>query len=174
MDKSQLVTIAVTAIITAFIKEIAGALLLISKNFATSTTVREKIAAALTPNKIVATINLVLLLFCAWNVYGYVSSPVAVDRFAVFNIAYFTGLAILSIARIDMILMIHSESTLQTRLLPARIRLEIARLEKELKEAADEKEYNDALEKLKTILERPLPEADKKSLPPKPPDNVQQ
>jgi hypothetical protein len=51
MDNSQLVTIAVTAIITAFVKEIAGALFSISKNFASSTTVREKIKTALTPNK---------------------------------------------------------------------------------------------------------------------------
>lgn len=154
MDNSQLVTIAVTAIITALAREIAGALSSLFKNTATNTTIRQKIKAALTVNKIVATINLLLMFYSGWQVYKYASSPAPVDRFAVFNIAYFTGMAVLAIARIDMILMIHTESVFQSRRLPAQMRQEIATLEREQKDAAEVKAYNEALEQLKETLGR--------------------
>lgn len=154
MDNSQLVTIAVTAIITAFAREIAGALSSVFKNTATNTTIREKIKAALTVNKIVATINLLLALYSGWQVYKYASSSAPVDRFAVFNIAYFTGLAVLSLARICMILMIHTNGLLQSSALPAQIRQEIAKVKQEQKDAAEVKAYNDAVEQLKETLER--------------------
>ena len=177
MDNSQLVTIAVTAIITALAREIAGAVSSVFKNTATNTTIRQKIKAALTVNKIVATINLLLALYSGWQVYRSASSSAPVDRAAVFNIAYFTGLAALSLARIDIILMIHTERVLQSRRLPAQIRQEIAILEREQKAAAEAKALDEAWEQLRETVERSkkyLGDENRKTLPPEPPDNVQQ
>jgi hypothetical protein len=103
----------------------------------------------------------------------YSSAPL--DRFAVFNIAYFTGLAVLSLARIDMVMLIHNESTSQLRLLPARIRLEIARLEKEQHDAAQAEALSEAWERLDEAVKRSKDylDKDRKTLPPEPPENPQ-
>lgn len=76
-----------------------------------------------------------------------------------------------------MLIMIHGESTSQLRLLPARILLEIAKLEREQKDAAEVKEYNEALDELRATIERSkkyLSEADEETLPPKPSDDIRQ
>ncbi len=115
MDKSQLVTIAVTAIITAFVKEIAGWLLSIAKNFAINETVKAKIKTAFTLNKITAITNLLIMVFCSWKVFGYVYSSDPVDRFAVFNIAFYTCAGIANLLRLELQLALHIEHLKQLR-----------------------------------------------------------
>lgn len=165
MDTSQLVTIAVTAIITAFVKEIVGWFVSIVKNFASSTTIRTKIKTALTVNKVTAIVNLTLIGFCSWRVYYYVTLPYTLDGFSVFNIAYFTCAAFANLLRLEI----------QTAMFAERLRREKdqrAQIEHEmnLKHIAQLQPLGEALKKLNEKINEPFPESRPKALPDKLPD----
>lgn len=143
MDSTQLVTIAVTAIITAFVKEIVGWFASRVKNLAINTTVREKIKKAFTVNRIVAIINLLLMLFASSEVYKYVYSPNPVDRFAIFNIAFYTCAAFANLLRLEIQVALFYE-------ISQRDKIQRALIEREMDErhAAELKPLDDAIERL--------------------------
>ena len=115
MDKSQLVTIAVTAIITAFAKEIATWLSSIVKNLSTSNTIKAKLKSALTPNKITVAFNLALIAFFSRELYNLVTSPEPITRVSAFLIAMYTGYAILSVTRLETLMTLHTEKLIAAR-----------------------------------------------------------
>lgn len=176
MDTRQLVTIAVTAIITAFVKEIAGWLLSIAKNFAINTTIKAKIKKAFTLNKITAVVNFVIMAFCLSEVYRAVYSSEPVDRFTILKIAFYTCAGFANLLRLEIQLALHTEHMKQLRREEqiAAQELQIAKQRAESLKPLFEK-----ADQLIASTRRSLSEdKEVKSLPykakPLPPDDVQQ
>jgi hypothetical protein len=136
MDKSQLVTIAVTAIITAFAKEIATWLSSIVKNLSTNSTIKAKIKSALTINKIMVVFNLALIAFFAREVYKVVVSPDPVDRFSAFLIAYYTCFAFLCFTRLETLMSLYTDKLIAARKRDTEL-IELQAILDKLKEATD-------------------------------------
>jgi hypothetical protein len=134
MDKSQLVTIAVTVIITAFVKEMVGWLFSRAKKLAINATVRAKIKRAFTINRVIAIVNLILIVFCCERVYHHVNSSAPLDRISVFTIAIYTTSAVANLLRLEIQMAISTERSTQENVRALR---DLERAKDELKAAQE-------------------------------------
>ena len=90
MDKGQLVTIVVTAIISAFAREIVSGLFSLVKKLSAKSTLTAKLRQVFTFDTINILLEIMVLLSNCWQLYERVSDPSPVTRQAVFHISFWT------------------------------------------------------------------------------------
>jgi hypothetical protein len=100
----MLITIVVTAMITAFVKEIVVGLLSLLKKFIKNKAITAKLRKAITINKIMFVVNLGLMVYFFWKAAASLSDPSPVTRAYVFDTASSLALAAISLVRIEMII----------------------------------------------------------------------
>jgi hypothetical protein len=88
MDSKTLITIVVTAIIAAFVKEIVASLLPVVKKPFKNSTITAKLRNAITANRVFTVSNLGLLAWVGWRVFKFIADPSPVTRLAIFDMVY--------------------------------------------------------------------------------------